>query len=122
MASQEQYPNPLESFIADIAVKLRDIEEKQNINKDRVIMIGENLVSEKEDTQAEISKLRGQMNLIVEEIRKIKMAIERIVEDSDNYVRKNEFQVLQHQFQMFQPMEVARISDVEEMIRKALKH
>ena len=36
MVEQEQYPNSTESFLSDIAVKLRDIEEKQNIIKDMI--------------------------------------------------------------------------------------
>src|SRR3989344_3033897 len=99
----DQQTNPADSIYSDISVKLRDIEEKQNIIKDRVLLIGENLVFEKEN------------------IDKIKNAIERMIDDTNNFVRKNEFEILQRQFQMFQPLELARISDVEDMINKAIK-
>ena len=44
-----------------------------------------------------------------------------MIDDTNNFVRKNEFEILQRQFQMFQPLELARISDVEDMINKAIK-
>jgi hypothetical protein len=36
-------------------------------------------------------------------------------------VRKNEFEILQRQFEMFKPLELARISDVEDMINRAIR-
>lgn len=119
MATTEQY-NQNDPLFADIAVKLRDIEEKQNIIKDRVMLIGENLVSEKEQSDLEITKIKSQTMILSEEIKKIKLAIDRFIDDSENFARKNEVQILQRQFEMFQPMELARISDVEEMIKRAL--
>jgi hypothetical protein len=120
MVEQEQY-NPNDALLNDISVKLRDIEEKQNIIKDRVLLIGENLVSEKDETDQKIIDLKSEIIKIAEDIKRIKLAIERIVDDSNNFVRKNEFEILQRQFQMFQPLELARISDVESMIERALK-
>lgn len=121
MAEQEQY-NPNDLILNEIGVKLRDIEEKQNIVKDRVLLIGENLVSEKEENDQKLNELKSEIIKINEEIRKIKLALERILDDSNNFVRKNEFEILQRQFQMFQPLNLARISDVEMMIRRALNN
>jgi len=119
--AEEQAYNPADAFLADISVKLRDIEEKQNIVKDRVLLIGENLISEKEERDKELQEMKAEIFSLQEELRKFKMAIERLDEDNTNFVRKNEFQILQRQFQMFQPLELARMSDVEDMIKKALK-
>ena len=120
MAAEPQY-NPTNDALADIGVKLRDIEEKQNIIKDRILLIGENLISEKEETNNEVQELKTKIASLNEETRKLRLAIERLIDDTNNMVRRNEFQVLQRQFEMFQPLELARISDVEDMIQKALK-
>jgi hypothetical protein len=117
----EQQYNPTNDALADISVKLRDIEEKQNIIKDRVLLIGDNLISEKEGMNVEVQELKTKIAVLTEDNRKIKLAIERIIDDNNNLVRRNEFQILQRQFEMFAPLELARISDVEEMIEKALK-
>jgi len=122
MADQQNYADPNAGYISDISVKLRDIEEKQNIIKDRVLLIGENLITEKEGTDAEIASLKNSIFKINEDIRKLKLAIERIIDDSNNFVRKNEFEILQRQFQMFQPLELARMSDVRDMINQALRN
>ncbi len=122
MAEEQQAYDASADYLGDINVRLRDIEEKQNIIKDRVLLIGENLISEKEEIDSQVHELRQELNKVNSEIKKIKLAIERIGEDLNNFVRKNEFEILQRQFEMFQPLNLARISDVEAMIEKAFKN
>jgi hypothetical protein len=121
MVENQQYSDPNENLLTDVSVKLRDIEEKQSIIKDRVLLIGENLISEKEEMNKEMIQIKSSIINLEEEIRRLKLAFERIIEDSRNMVRRNEFEILQRQFKMFQPLELTRISDVKEMIENALK-
>jgi len=116
--------NPVDqsgAFLADFNVKLRDIEEKQNLIKDRILLIGENLVSEKQETEKELTKLKEQVKVITSEIKKMKLVIQRVVESQENFARKSEVQILQRQFKMFQPLEFARIKDVKDLIKEALE-
>lgn len=121
MAEEQQAYDPNADYLSDISVRLRDIEEKQNLIKDRVLLIGENLISEKEATAQEIQEMKTGVNKANEEIKRIRLAVERIMEDMNNFVRKNEFEILQRQFDMFKPLELARMSDVQEMINRALR-
>ena len=105
----------------DIGVKLRDIEEKQNIIKDRVLLIGENLVSEKQETSQDIAEINNKIKLIEQEINSLKLAIQRIMDNQENLAKKSEIEILKRQFKMFQPLELARVKDVEEIVNKALK-
>jgi hypothetical protein len=119
-SQQEQY-NQGYDVLTDITIKFRDIEEKQNILKDRVLLIGENLVSVKEDIDQELTQLKLRILELEEEVKKIKLNLQSILESADNFARKNEVDILKRQFQMFQPLEFARISDVEALIKKHLK-
>jgi predicted nuclease with TOPRIM domain len=120
MATNPQ-PNFDESLFSDINVKLRDIEEKQNIIKDRVLLIGENLVSEKEETNQEISEIKASINNLNEDIRKIKSTLQLIIENSNNFARKSELEMLERQFEMFSPLEAVRISDLKSLVQKEIK-
>jgi len=120
MATNPQ-PNFDESLFSDINVKLRDIEEKQNIKKDRVLLIGENLVSEKEETNQEISEIKASINNLNEDIRKIKSTLQLIIENSNNFARKSELEMLERQFEMFSPLEAVRISDLKSLVQKEIK-
>ena len=116
MAQEQNYSNDY----TDIAVKIRDMEDKQSLIKDRVLLIGENLVYEKEETNQEILTIKAQLSLMVEEIKKLKMTIQRVIEESESLVRKNEFEILKRQFQMFQPLDLARIEDVQAIVKREL--
>ena len=120
MATNPQ-PNFDESLFSDINVKLRDIEEKQNIIKDRVLLICENLVSEKEETNQEISEIKASINNLNEDIRKIKSTLQLIIENSNNFARKSELEMLERQFEMFSPLEAVRISDLKSLVQKEIK-
>jgi len=109
------------TFLSDIGVRLRDIEEKQNLIKDRVLLISDNLVFEKEETSKELTNLKAKIFQLEEEIKKLKLTLERVIDDSGNFVRKNEFQILQRQFEMFQPLKLATIEDVKNLVKEALK-
>lgn len=117
---EQQYPEQTNDYLTDVNIKLRDIEEKQNLIKDRIILIGENLISEKEETEQDIVGLKTQMKNLENEIKKIKLAIQQLIESQENFARKGELAILENQAKMFQPMNLARISDVEEMIKNAL--
>ena len=121
MADNETQYNASDALLADVSVKLRDIEEKQNIVKDRVLLIGENLVSEKDENATQVKEIKMMIAKLNDDVKKIKLALERISDDANNYVRKNEFEILQRQFEMFQPLELARMKDVDAMIKKAMK-
>lgn len=121
MAQQTNIEDYINSIVTDISVKLRDMEEKQNMLKDRVILIGENLVSEKDSIEEEILNIKKSFVEMESEMKKLRLAIERIIDDTENFARKNELETLKKQFQMFQPLELARISDVEDIVKRMLK-
>jgi len=121
MVQQQPTPDYSNEIFSDIAVKLRDIEEKQNLIKDRVLLIGENLVSEKEETNSEIADINFQLSNLNGEIKRLKLILERIIEETNNFARKTETDILKRQFEMFQPMNLARISDIEAIVKRELK-
>jgi regulator of replication initiation timing len=119
MAQSEQNYN--QDAFSDIAVRLRDIEDKQNLIKDRVLLIGDNLVSEKEENEKELMNLKMQISFITEEIKRLKMTLQRMIDENQQLTRKNEFEILKRQFEMFQPLELARIEDVKDIVRQEMK-
>jgi len=95
--------SPITSLLSEFNTKLRDIEERQRLIKDRVLLIGENLVDFKEDTVKEVAELRVRTDKLEKELERIKELISSIIEESKNYARKSELEILYRQFKMFQP-------------------
>ena len=121
MAEQASIEDYLNSLLSDVNVRLRDLEDKQNMIKDRVVLIGENIVAEKERMDIELAGIKKAIKSLDDEMKKLRLGMQRILNDNENLARKTELESIRRQFAMFEPMQVARISDVENIVRKMLK-
>jgi hypothetical protein len=118
--NQETYDS--NEILSNIGVKIRDIEEKESILKDRVLLIGENLINQRNDLDQELVEIKVKLMELEAEIKRLKLTMQGILENADSFVRRNEFDILKRQFEMFQPLELVRISDVEKIINKTIKN
>jgi len=98
----EQY-NDQTQYFSDINTRLRDLEEKQRLLKDRTLLIGQNLIDEKEDTFNGVQELKKMVLSLKEENLKMKDFIQRMGEQISELARKEELMILQRQFDMFKP-------------------
>ena len=90
-------------YFSDINTRLRDIEEKQRLLKDRTLLIGQNLIDEKEGTFKGIQELKKIVLTLKEENLRMKEFIQRMSEQISELARKEELMSLQRQFDMFKP-------------------
>jgi len=111
---EEAYPD---SFV-DFSTRITDIESRQKLLKDRIILIGENLVETKEIITSEIINLKKDVSDIKNDIEKIKSYIERLGEDRQNFARKSQVEVLEKQSKMFQPLNLATKEYVDDLFSK----
>ena len=95
------YADTGQDFYADLASRLRDIEERIRLMKDRTLLIGKGFVDEKEKTFQEIQNLKKAVLELKQENIKMKNFIQNIAEQIDSAARKSELEVLQRQFDLF---------------------
>lgn len=115
----EQFQDTATAFFSEQNTKIRDMEEKQRLLKERVLLIGQNLISAKDKLDEAIIELKSGVNEIKEEIEKIKAAVLRQSEELDNKAKRSELEILARQMKMFQPLEFARIEDVKQLLKNA---
>ena len=120
MAQQVQ-SNPVNELLIEFSTRLNEVEEKQRLIKDRTLLIGKNLIATKEDYEKEFSEIKVRILEIESDIKIIKRVNKRIIEEIGNLARKNEVEVLQKQMKMFQPLELARISDIRDIVKEEIK-
>jgi len=90
-----------QQFFGDINTRIRDIEEKQTLIRDRVLLIGKNLIEEKEDSLKEMREIKKTLFGLKEENLRMKQFLQRIGEQLQNTARKEELLILQRQFDLF---------------------
>lgn len=98
----EIYQNP-EAQAIESGTRLKDLEEKQRLLKDRVLLIGQNLVEERAKTFNEIQEMKKEIFILKEENLRMKEFMQRLSEKSSQLARKEELMILQRQFDMFKP-------------------
>jgi len=116
----EQQTQPVEFMNADVNTRINEIEEKQRLLKDRLLLVGENLISTKEEQEKENLEFKTRLKNMENEIRELKQLNKRIIDELNNFARKTEVSILEKQFQMFEPLKTARLTDVEKIVRQEI--
>jgi len=118
--TQQISQDPVNTIITEFGTRLSEIEEKQRLIKDRVLLVGENLISTKEDIEKQNLEFKKQISELQAEIKLIKQITKRVINELQNFARKPELEILERQIKMFQPLELARIKDVKDIINQEI--
>lgn len=94
-----EYQDQQYSF--DANARLRDLEEKQRLLKERIFLLGKGLIEERDSTFKDIQEMKKTIILLKEENLRMKEFIQRIVEQLSTVARKEELMILQRQFDLF---------------------
>src|SRR3989344_6708167 len=116
MAEQQDF-----SWLNEFNIKIRDLEERQKMLKDRVLLIGKNLVEIKESIEESLTELKKSVELFKQDIFRLKDNMSRLSEETESFARKSELEILQRQIKMFEPLRYASIEDVENIVEEKLK-
>lgn len=84
----------------DLSSKVRDLEEKIRLLKDRVILVGQTLIDERERTVKDNAEMKKMLIKTNEENARIKEILERITEQLNNVSRKEELLIIQRQLDL----------------------
>ena len=84
----EEYSDYTAPLLSEFNTKLRDIEEKQRLLKERVLLIGQNLIEIKEETDKEITTLKINTEEIKQDLKKIKYTLIRLTEEVEKWIKK----------------------------------
>ena len=112
MVEEQQQENYYELF-SNASIRIRDLEEKQSIVKDRLLLIGKNFLETKEETNKKITEIKKDIGEIKQDIERIKTFIESISNEISKFAKKEDLDILSKQAKMFQPLEFVKKSDLK---------
>lgn len=96
---QSNYPN----YNPDLSFRLRDLEEKQRILKNQLLLIGKNLIEIRERNMREILEVKKETQMIKSNMERLASFLETVSEDFQKFARKDDVDILAKQMRMFQP-------------------
>ncbi|HEB46891.1 MAG TPA: hypothetical protein ENI22_00285 [Candidatus Pacearchaeota archaeon] len=100
-------------FVPDSNAKLRDIESKQKMLKDRLLLIGQNLVEIKEKTSGDLLEIKKEMGTMKRNMERLISFLETASGEFSKFARKEDLDILTKQAKMFQPLEFIRKKDLK---------
>ena len=93
--------DPVSNLLSEFGTRLNEVEEKQRLLKDRILLIGENLVSTKKEVKDEEIDVKNQIADIELEIKSLKQLTNRVINELGSLARKSEVHILERQMKMF---------------------
>jgi len=100
----EQF-NYANQFWVEINTKIRDLEESQRILKDRVLLIGRNLIEMREKHDQTLLEMKKKFEILKQGLERTKTFLETASSQFSNFARKEDLEILTKQAKMFQPLE-----------------
>jgi hypothetical protein len=94
--------------LTEVNIRIRDLEERQRILKDRLLLIGQNLIETKEKTSQSILEIKKDLEIIKQSMERMTSFLETASSEFSKFARKEDLEILSKQAKMFQPLEFIR--------------
>ena len=101
----DEQPDYVGQEFTGIHTKIRDLEEKQRILKDRVLLIGQNLIEIKEKSTEDSLEIKKEIEIIKQKLDRLNSFLETASAEFSKFAKKEDLDILAKQARMFQPLE-----------------
>ena len=118
MADQQGGGDQVQFLLSDFNTRLRDIDERNRLIRERVLLLGKNLISSRQELEDELSGIKKENQEIKKDLEKLKKISNSLLTEFDKFVKREEIMIVERMLKDFQPLEFIRKKDVEELIEK----
>lgn len=112
--NEEAYVYSGQDF-GNIHTKIKDLEENYRVLKDRTLLIGQNLIETKENSDKKILEIKKEIENLKNNMQRLIAFMETASEEFSRFARKEDMDILYKQAKMFQPFEFVRKKDLEKL-------
>lgn len=101
---EEKTNSFITSIISDFNLRISDIEEKQRLLRDRIILVSKNIIELREEQSKEMAEIKLRLEEIEKSVEKIKSALLTLSNELEKKARKSELEIIKKQIKMFEPL------------------
>ena len=91
-----------ENFLGEVNFKLKDLEEKQRMLKDRLLLVGQNLLEMKKKTVQDALEIKKSIETLKQETERMSSFLETASSEFSKFAKKSDLEILSKQIKMFQ--------------------
>lgn len=120
MANPAPQDNQIKFLLSDFNTRLKDTDERNKLIRERVLLLGKNLISTRQETEDELNILKQENLSIKQDLEKLKKISNSLLTEFNKFVKREELALVERMLKDFQPLEFMRKKDVEELITKQI--
>ncbi|MBT6689969.1 hypothetical protein HN903_04650 [archaeon] len=120
MEPPQPQENQIKSLLSDFNTRLRDLDERNKLIRERVLLLGKNLISSRQDIEDELKEIKKNNQEIKQDLEKIKRTSNLLLTEFNKFVKREELALVERMLKDFQPLEFMRKKDVEELIENKI--
>ncbi len=105
----------------EIPERVRDIENKIVILRDRIFVTDKNMIEEYKNLNIQIRNINNEIKEVKSDLTKIKQTIKHMVQEINAFARKDDLKVLEKYINLWNPLNFTTEKDVEIIIKQHIK-
>jgi len=102
----------------ELTNRLRILEGRYSSTRERMFVMNQNMIDHYKRTNVELKTLNEDMRDMKQDIFTIKETVRHLVQEMENFVRKEQLKVLEKYINMWDPFNFVTQEEVEEIIEK----
>jgi len=120
MVNEQGYEQGNEANI-DFFSRMRALEGKYNLLRDRALIINQNMITQYQRTSAELKVLEEDLQDVKHTLFQIKETLKHLVREMENFSKKEELKVLEKYINLWNPMKFVTAEEVERIVAEKTK-
>lgn len=120
MAEPQNNDAQIKFLLSDFNTRLKDTEERNKLIRERVLMLGKNVIASRHDTENDIKEIKQENIKIKNDLEQLKKTSNSLLTEFNKFVKREELSMIERMLKDFQPLEFMRRSDIEELIENKL--
>jgi hypothetical protein len=120
MVDQQGYGGG-ESVQIDVISRIRSLEGKYNLLRDRALIINQNMITQYQRTTSEMKAFEEDLKEVKHNIFQIKETLKHIIREMEHFSRKEDMKVLEKYINLWNPMKFVTEDEVRKIIEESQK-
>ena len=105
-----------QNFYLDSAARVRALEGKYNLLRDRVLIINNNMIEQYKKTMTEMRAINDDIKEMKSDIFKIKEAMKHLIDEFEAFARKDDVKFLEKYIKLWDPMKFITESELNKAL------
>jgi hypothetical protein len=118
--AEEESVNAVAALLAEFNTKIKDLEERHNLLKEKVLLLSQSFLKESDRMNKEMALIKSDNRDVKAEMERMKDGIQHIISETSDFARKEELSVMEKYMKVWEPLKFVKEEDVERIVEEKL--